>query len=132
MWKWKLDSSFPMNPKEKKYVVENLSACPEATIKNNSFACYPTRGLLITTSASSIVQKNTFIQGAPYPAIHISADACNWFESGGVRDLLIEGNRFEDCSIPAINTNPNNNDEFSRHRGIRIRNNTFVHCTLSA
>ena len=124
-----LDSAFDADPEKKRYVVENLSACPEAVVENSFFTCYPTRGLLITTSAAGIVRGNTFIQAPLRPAIHISADARSWYESGGVRDLLIEGNRFEDCSVPAINIDPNNEDRYPLHRGIRIRNNTFIHCT---
>ncbi len=125
-----LDTAFTADLTKKQYVVENLSACPEALVENNFFRGYPTRGLLITTSAPGIVRKNTFLQGPPRPAIHIAADAENWFESGGVRDLLIEENRFENCSVPAINICPNNHDLFPLHHGIRIRKNVFVRCTL--
>lgn len=124
-----LDSAFDADPAKKRYVIENLSACPEVLVQNNSFSCYPTRGLLITTSAPGIVRRNTFLQAPPRPAIHIAADACSWYESGGVRDLLIEENRFEGCSVPAININPNNHDRYPIHRGIRIRNNCYIHCT---
>lgn len=124
-----LDSAFDADPAEKRYVVENLSACPEVLVQNNSFCCYPTRGLLITTSAPGIVRRNTFLQAPPRPAIHISADAKSWYESGGVRDLLIEENRIENCTVPAINIDPNNQDQYPLHRGIRIRNNTYINCT---
>ena len=125
-----LDSVFHIKDAGKRYVIENLSACPEVLVQNNCFSCYPTRGLLITTSAPGIVRGNTFLQAPPRPAIHIASDASNWYESGGVRDLLIEENTFEGCVVPTININPNNNDQYPLHHGIRIRNNTFLHCTL--
>lgn len=124
-----LELDAALNPEGKRYVIENLSACPEALIENNLFRCYPTRGVLISTSAPGIVRKNTFVQAPPRPAILISADAGSWYESGGIRDLLIEENRFENCSVPAISIHPANEDRFPLHRGIRIRNNTFIHCT---
>lgn len=124
-----LDSTFHVEDAGKRYVIENLSACPEVLVQNNCFSCYPTRGLLITTSAPGIVRGNTFLQTSPRPSIHIASDACSWYESGGVRDLLIEENCFEGCVVPAINIKPNNNDRYPLHRGIRIRNNTFIRCT---
>ena len=124
-----LESAFDADPAKKRYAIENLSACPEALVQDNSFSCYPTRGLLITSSAPSIVRRNTFLQAPPRPAIHIAGDACSWYESGGVRDLLIEENRFEGCSVPAVNIKPNNQGRYPIHRGIRIRNNTYLHCT---
>jgi len=125
----KIDPAFDADPGKKRYVVENLSACPETLVENNRFRCYPTRGLLITTSAAGVVRKNHFLQAPPRPAVYISGGAAPWFESGGVQNLLIEENVFENCSVPAIEINPKNNGRFPLHRGIRIRNNTFVRCT---
>lgn len=122
-----LDPAFDADPAKKRYVVENLSACPEALVENNRFRCYPTRGLLITTTG--VVRKNHFLQAPPRPAVYISGGAAPWFESGGVQNLLIEENVFENSSVPAIEINPKNNGRFPLHRGIRIRNNTFVRCT---
>lgn len=122
-----LDPAFDADPAKKRYVVENLSACPEVLVENNRFRCYPTRGLLITTTG--VVRKNHFLQASPRPAVYISGGAAPWFESGGVQNLLIEENVFENCSVPAIEINPKNNGRFPLHRGIRIRNNTFVRCT---
>ena len=124
-----LDPAFEADPAQKKYVVENLSACPEALVENNRFRCYPTRGLLITTSAAGVVRKNHFLQAPPRPAVYISGGAAPWFESGGVQNLLIEENVFENSSVPAIEINPKNNGRFPLHRGIRIRKNHFVRCT---
>ncbi len=112
-------------------VVENLSANPDALIENCMFKCYPTRGLLMSSAGKCMVRGCTFLQTAPYSAILTAGDARSWYESGGVRDLRIMGNRFEGCTEPAVAVTPEiySDSDVPVHRNITVRNNVFSGCS---
>lgn len=53
------------------------------------------RGFLITTPKEIVIENNYFCNSAY--AIHFSGDTAFWYESGGVRDVKIINNRFDNC-----------------------------------
>ncbi|MBE6377452.1 MAG: hypothetical protein E7051_01390 [Lentisphaerae bacterium] len=113
------------------FVLENMSAYPDADVHDSVFECYPTRGLLLTSAGKCRVFNNEFRQTAARPAIHISGDANNWYESGGVRDVQIFRNRFRFCRDVAVNIMPAVPEpgEDTVHRNIRVFDNRFEECS---
>ncbi len=113
----------------------NLSWSPDVLIENNQFKSCRARGLLVSTPGEVVVRNNTFESSGS--AILISGDANGWFESGAVKDVLIQGNTFNDlCNTssyqfceaiisiyPIIPRLENNTPPF--HRNIRIIENEF-------
>ena len=114
--------------------LENLTWTPSLEVRNNRFEMTNTRGLLITTPRKVVVENNHFYRTGMY-AIQISGDAGSWYESGAVRDVLIQHNLFEECGYNrgsedsySIAINPENHeiiDGYWVHENIRILNNTF-------
>lgn len=106
-------------------VLENATWTPEVEVRGCKVTRIPTRGFLITTRRPALVEDNEF-RATQMPAILIGNDASGWFESGGVRDLLIRKNRFHDCGEPVIHISPSNSiPNPGVHRNIRIENNDF-------
>jgi len=115
--------------------LENLSWSPDVLIENNLFKSCRARGLLVSTPGKVVIQNNVFESSGS--AILISGDANGWFESGAVRDVLIQGNKFNDlCNTssyqfceaiisvyPIIPKLEDNAPAF--HRNIRIIGNEF-------
>lgn len=112
--------------------VENVSWTPEVEIRNNWFARYPTRGILITTRGKSLIEGNTFYR-SPMPAVLVSDDARGWYESGPVADLTIRNNDFIECAAPVICISPEI-DRFDRpvHSNIVVEGNRFILSGLPA
>lgn len=107
-------------------VIENTTWTPEVEIEKNIFARTPTRAILLTTRRRSVIRYNVFFR-IPMPAILVADDARSWYESGPVHDLLITGNRFFECSAPAILIKPEISiSNGPVHSGIFINNNTFI------
>ena len=114
--------------------LENLTWTPSLEVRNNRFEMTNTRGLLITTPRKVVVENNHFYRTGMY-AIQISGDAESWYESGGVKDVLIRNNLFEECGYNrgssdsySIAINPENHeiiDGFWVHQNIRIQDNVF-------
>lgn len=126
-----VDGDVPPLP-EGGLALENLSWTPEVTVRGSLFGGGRARGMLVTTPRAVVIEDNTFRSSGA--AITISGDANGWYESGAVRDVLVRGNRFEDCntstyqfSEAVITISP----EIPRpghapfHRNIRIEDNTF-------
>lgn len=120
-------------PVDQTFVLENISFTPELTIQNSHFERTNTRGILVTTRKKVRIENNRFVRTGMH-AILIADDASSWYESGPVEDVLIQGNRFEECgynSAPGnyvISIAPENHELIPNHyvhRNIRIRNNTF-------
>jgi hypothetical protein len=106
-------------------VLENVTWTPEVEIRGCRVSRIPTRGFLITTRRAVRVEDNDF-HATHMPAILIENDAAGWFESGGVRDMLIRGNRFHRCGEPVVHVNPRNSvPNASVHENIRVVENTF-------
>jgi len=113
--------------------IENLTWTPEVTIRNSRFERTNTRGLLLTTRRTILVENNTFFRTGMH-AILIADDATSWFESGAVQDVTIRNNTFTECGYNSAPGNyviaiaPENHQllpEHIVHHNILIENNTF-------
>ncbi|ATD55583.1 glycosyl hydrolase family 28-related protein [Clostridium chauvoei] len=76
-----------------KYVAENVTYTPEVEIVNNLFYKIPTRGILVTTRKSVLIEGNTF-KNIAMANIFLSNDSNEWYESGPIRDMVIRNNKF--------------------------------------
>lgn len=117
------------------YALENLSWTPDVLITGSRFESCRARGVLISTPGKVIIENNLFESSGS--AILIAGDANNWYESGGVKDVLIRNNHFTDecltsmyqfCEAvisiyPEIPKPDKTKPGF--HRNIRIENNQF-------
>ena len=112
--------------------VYNFSRMPSVLIRKCRTGRNRSRGLLITTPMRTVIEENVFYN-AQF-AINITGDANYWFESGAVRDILIQKNHFLDCGYAnvggyIISISPEigqlNEDNECYHRGIVITNNDF-------
>ncbi len=114
--------------------LENLTWVPDVVIKNSFFGSNRARGILVTSPGKVVIENNTFESSGS--AILIAGDANGWYESGAVKDVLIQNNTFNDACmtsmyefcegiisiypiIPKVNINKN------FHKNIRIIGNTF-------
>lgn len=113
--------------------VENLTYTPSVEIRHCYFTRINTRGTLVTTPKKVVIENNVYYK-IGMSAILIESDAKSWFESGPVRDVLIQGNTFVDCGYnggpgnAVIAIHPSNNvvdADLPVHRNIRIENNAF-------
>lgn len=108
-------------------VVENVTWCPDLTVRNCAVTMDATRGFLVTTRGKVLIESNTFHR-TTMSAIDIADDANSWFESGPVRDVTIRGNRFIGCGEPVIRIAPENRSakpEEPVHENIRVLDNFF-------
>lgn len=113
--------------------VENLSCTPEVEIRNCYFTRTSTRGTLMTTPRKVVIANNTYYKTG-MSAILIEGDAEGWYESGPVKDVLIQNNTFIGCAYSGgpgnavIALHPSNtivDVERPVHRNVRIIDNTF-------
>ncbi|NBH15409.1 DUF1349 domain-containing protein [Lachnospiraceae bacterium] len=123
-----LDRDLP-NIEANTHVVENITYTPEVLIQNNIFKETPTRGILVTTRKKVEIKNNIF-DGMGMASIFISNDAQDWRESGAVKDVTIEGNKFyrPTAGYAAIligPTNPTVSTDATVHDNIKILNNEF-------
>ena len=112
--------------------VENADWQPSVRFAGNMVDRTVARGVLFTTSGKVVCESNVFshIYG---PAIRVSGDSMNWYETGGCRNLAIRGNRFENCRTAygagVIAIDPEIADVARQreryHRGIVIEDNVF-------
>lgn len=116
----------------KGWVAENMTMSPSVDIRDCQFLGNRARGLLVTTPKPVVIENNLFRSSGA--AILINGDCNGWFESGAVTEVLIRGNRFEDCLLgnyqfcdAVISVIPTNQRvEGPVHRNIRVEGNTFV------
>jgi len=115
--------------------LENLTWTPEVLISRCTFNSCRARGVLLSTPGRSIIENSVFRSSGA--AILIAGDANQWYESGGVRDVLIRDNIFESPSLsswyqfgegiisifPEI---PEPDAGALFHRNIRIEHNIFL------
>lgn len=113
--------------------VENISCTPEVEIQNCYFTRTSTRGTLVTTPRKVIIANNTYYKTG-MSAILIEGDAEGWYESGPVKDVLIQNNTFIGCAYSGgpgnavIALHPSNtivNADCPVHKNVRIIGNTF-------
>jgi hypothetical protein len=106
---------------------------PEVEITDCVFTGNRARGILLGSAGKSRVAGNIFHN--PGAAILLEGDGKTWFEQAAVRDLIISGNRFENCNfgvwgnavieISSPHLDENGTGERC-HRNITITGNTFV------
>ena len=116
---------------EEGMIVENLSDEADAIIKNNVIRNNRARGMLIATKGKiEIIGNRYHCAGA---AIQFESDPIKWLECGGVKDVVIENNLFDDCRHGAwgsavIDICPRvaTAEGFFYHEKITVRNNKFT------
>lgn len=105
-------------------VIEDIDASPDLTFEHNTMDRIITRGLLLTVRGKVRIRENIF-EHTTMNHILISDDAKNWYESGCVRDVVIEGNTFKYCPEHTVCIKPENKRHAGAvHTGVVIRNNT--------
>lgn len=122
-----LDANVPAAVTVNNFVVENTTYTPTVRIARNVFRAIPTRGILLTTRGTSVIEDNVF-DGMSMSSIYISSDAYQWYESGPVRDVTIRRNRFLRPASPVIWFDPTNrtvDKTVPVHSGVTIENNEF-------
>jgi hypothetical protein len=106
---------------------------PEVEITDCVFTGNRARGILLGSAGKTRVAGNIFHN--PGAAILLEGDGKTWFEQAAVRDLVITGNRFENCNFgvwgnAVIEISSPHLDENGLgkrcHRNITITGNTFV------
>lgn len=125
-------------------LLENADRNPDVFIRNcRVLKRHRARGILVTTAGKVVIEHNYFNTAGA--AILIEGDTDLWYESGGVRDVLISNNVFENCYTSGNNIidspwgwgegvititpsiRPDRSDFPAFHRNIRIMENTFRH-----
>jgi polygalacturonase len=118
---------------ESGHCLENITWTPEVIVRNCRFQRTNTRGLLVTTRRSVLIENNTFYRTGMH-AILIANDCNFWYESGPVKNVTIRGNAFIQCGynkapesyVIAIQPETHNFIENRYiHSNIRIENNSF-------
>lgn len=105
--------------------IEDISACPNLTFRNNQVTRIITRGLLLTTRGKVLVEDNQFVSTS-LSGILLSDDAKSWYESGRCQDVTIRNNVFEHCGDTPILIQPENKTYAGPvHENIQIMGNTF-------
>ncbi len=117
------------------FALENLTWTPSVLITNSRFESCRARGILLSTPGKVVIENNFFESSGS--AILIAGDANNWYESGGVNDVLIRKNYFSDQCLTSmyqfceaiISIYPEipkpDAAKPGFHRNIRIENNQF-------
>jgi hypothetical protein len=117
------------------FALENLTWTPDVLITGSRFESCRARGILVSTPGRVIIENNLFESSGS--AILIAGDANNWYESGGVTDVLIRNNHFTDQCLTSmyqfceavISIYPEipkpDPSKAGFHRNIRIENNQF-------
>lgn len=110
----------------RRFVAENITRTPDVEITGCVLRALPTRGILVTTRGKVHIAGNVFEQ-IPMPCILIAADARQWYESGPVRDVVIEANRFVEPADAVLSVEPTVRRARSSapvHGRIELRENT--------
>jgi hypothetical protein len=114
-------------------IVGSLDDAPDVLIKNNKVQRNRARGFLLGSRGKMVVENNYFHTW--WGAIDLYANGVDWYEQGGVRDLTIRNNTFDNCNfglnvglgvivvLAIIEENPINKTYYDRN--ILIENNTF-------
>lgn len=114
-------------------VAENLTYNPVVAVRRNRFQTIATRGVLVTTRGSVVIEDNSF-ERVEMASIYISADASQWYESSVVRDVVIRNNVFirpatstkAKAEILVEPTAAGEDPAQAAHSGIDIRDNVFL------
>lgn len=113
-------------------IIDSIDFYPEVLIENNKFIENRARGILMGSNKKIVIRNNYFrLNGT---AILLESDCSYWYESGGVQDMTIEDNIFDDCiytdrpwGCAIIHTSPREKEEENKyyHGTIVIKNNDF-------
>lgn len=76
---------------------ENLTWNPDLYMNNNKIRENRARGALITTKGKVVVENNYF--SSQMHGILIEGDNNKWYESGGVQDIIIRNNTFDNIGF---------------------------------
>ena len=122
------------------YVMHNTAFCPETEVTNCSIKKGRARGLLIQTQNATI--KNCTFEKLFLPAILVAPDITKWFEMGPSKNIIIDNNRFINCSdnvsssvihiTDGHNTPLHDSINSDIHGNIKITNNYFENCKANA
>ena len=111
-------------------LAENNGRMPEVTVRRCRSGRNRPRGFLISSPKRVVIEENEF-ENSSF-GLHFTGDTKFWYESTGVRDVLIRRNRFENCGYhygeAAICFGPEFTAESDReyfHRNIVIEDNRF-------
>jgi hypothetical protein len=85
-------------------VIENVTWTPQVHISGCTARRIPSRGFLLTTRGTTIVEDCTFVRLRH--GIQLELDARKWFESGPVQDMTMRDNRFVNGKGAAIRMTP--------------------------
>jgi len=107
--------------------IGNISKTPSVIIKNNRFEHVLTRGILVTTRRSVLIERNTFYRTGMH-AILIADDCNSWYESGPVKDITIRNNKFLDC---AYNSFPDDYVITIKPETTHFEKDKYVHSNIS-
>ena len=128
-----LDGDLPPGVSKETLIHNAGQASPEVEITDCVFTGNRARGILLGSAGRTRVEGNLFHN--PGAAILLEGDGKTWFEQAAVRDLVITGNRFENCNFgvwgnAAIEISSPHLDENGLgercHRNITISANAFV------
>jgi len=113
-------------------VAADMDVSPDVLITNCTIRANRARGILLGSRGKTIIKNNLFHNAGA--AILFEGDGRHWYEQAGVRNVLIEGNIFENCNYgvwgnAVIQVGPGI-DAASRkisfyNKGITIQNNIF-------
>lgn len=113
--------------------VENITRSPEVLFCHNRVEYNRARGILLGSRGKTVIRNNYFNTAGA--AILFESNGDFWFESGAVRDVLIENNVFEGCRYGAwcsavIEVAPRKKTEPDRyfHGSIQVKGNQFHAC----
>ncbi len=112
--------------------VENADGQPSVTFRRNIVRNSSPRATLFTTPGRVVCEENLFDHVAAQ-AVHLSADAWDWYESGACEDVTIRRNVFRDCLLVrgkgVIQIDPNVKDLKAQrrryHRNVVVEENVF-------
>lgn len=78
------------------YVAENLSTAPQIHISGTESGSNRPRGFLLSSAGKTLVENCKFYNMES--AINIGGEMLDWFESGGVKDVTIRNNDFDNSA----------------------------------
>ncbi len=111
--------------------VENVTTRPDFDYVNNTVRNNRARGILVTSGGKVRIENNRF-ERPSMMGVLVEGDNNFWYESGGVEDVVIRGNRFVGLhpSAPVFRLAPLQPKEKNLlqppyHRNIRILDNTI-------
>ncbi|GAA4473107.1 alpha-1,3-galactosidase-related protein [Novipirellula rosea] len=113
--------------------MENLTWYPDVVMKHNTIRQNRARAALITTKGKVLIDSNYF--SSQMHGILIEGDNKKWYESGGVQDVTISNNVFDNIGFEGgavypllaspLLTDEQRMGEGHFHRNIRFLNNTI-------